>query len=144
MHYVLKVSKGIQTFEDYPYVGKVERCKADKNKYVTGISKVTAVKSGDEAVLEESVYNNGPNSVAIDAGSITRMKNLLITVEFVYHSYLEYNYKPSRVLASHLSLVLRILPTHHLLLYKSNKPETPLTKPLPIQKSIQGIDKDHM
>ena len=70
MYYVLKTSGGIESWQDYPYVGKVASCKAKKSKYVTGISEITAVKQGDEQVLEQSVYENGPNSVAIDASAM--------------------------------------------------------------------------
>ena len=42
--------------------------------YVTGISEVTAVESGSEDVLKQSVFENGPNSIAIDASSIGRGK----------------------------------------------------------------------
>jgi len=95
LHYVLKVSKGIESYDDYPYTGKVQSCKANSKKYVTSISEVTAVKSGAENVLEQSVYENGPNSVAIDASSISFQ---------LYNSGVYYNPKCSSQALNHAVL----------------------------------------
>jgi len=95
MHYVLQVSGGIESDKDYPYVGKVASCKASKSKYVTGISEVTAVESGSEDVLQQSVFENGPNSIAIDASSISFQ---------LYNSGVYYNPKCSSKVLNHAVL----------------------------------------
>ena len=88
--FIMKMSKNHQ-IEDSAFLNVL---------YVTGISEVTAVESGSEDVLKQSVFENGPNSIAIDASSIGRGKtktqtNFLKCVFNIYSKIL-FRYRISR------------------------------------------------
>ncbi|KAK9884778.1 hypothetical protein WA026_009007 [Henosepilachna vigintioctopunctata] len=59
---------GIQSEEDYPYVGKNDHnCKSNDSKIVTKISSYVTVEKNDEEAAREALATKGPLSVAIIA-----------------------------------------------------------------------------
>lgn len=89
--YVIDHQAGkFMTEQDYPYKPVDGQCKFDASKAVSLIKSYKFSTKGDEAALANSVAENGPHAVAIDASSFT--------FQF-YHSGI---YNPSRCSSTEL------------------------------------------
>ncbi|CAH1995813.1 unnamed protein product [Acanthoscelides obtectus] len=61
---------GINSEADYPYKGRKGSCKFNRNKSVTKVGKIYAVKKNEDA-LKEVIASVGPVSIGIDASSLS-------------------------------------------------------------------------
>jgi len=57
---------GLNTEDSYPYIGKAQKCKFQKEKIGSTCSGYVDIPKGDEATLKEAVATQGAISVAID------------------------------------------------------------------------------
>lgn len=65
----IKVNHGIDTEKSYPYKGKDENCRFNKDTVGATDNGFVDIKSGSEDDLKKAVATMGPVSVAIDASS---------------------------------------------------------------------------
>lgn len=57
---------GMETVEDYPYIGKKQACHQDPSKYVLKLSGYEIISTQDEDEIKEYLYEKGPLAIGIN------------------------------------------------------------------------------
>ncbi|XP_023221639.1 cathepsin L-like [Centruroides sculpturatus] len=79
----VKVNKGIDTEDSYPYEAMNDKCRFKRSSIGATCTGYVDVKSGDEEALKQAVATIGPISVSIDASADS----------FATYVYIIYTYK---------------------------------------------------
>lgn len=73
---------GVETYQDYPYTGVQGKCAYNSKEKAASISSCTEIQAGNEGVMQQALYSQGPLAIAVDASGIA--------FQF-YHSGVYYN-----------------------------------------------------
>lgn len=66
----IKENGGVQLESDYPYKGRDQQCKQDKEKLVVKVDSFVKLDSVDEEVIKEYLYKTGPLAIALNANPL--------------------------------------------------------------------------